>query len=417
MKILTLAISLILFNTMSFSQKTERYSGVFFNGQDVKGDANFSYYTDNKNNQIKSGSFRYSAREKNKNWHYSHNINGKYNEGMKIGKWSYTLNSKEKKIDKEGYFYDITVNLTANYNKGIPEGQWEYSCYIFKYKKEMVSGRPRKTKKNIIKDLNITLNWNNGKLTDSLIIIDKVGEKIIVPMNEYGVIKGTMIIANKTENTIIDYDKGVETRYIYGQDTIESLEYTTYITIEDKKAKVKKLKNSYLYRESCIIEDYIIDNIFNNEYFLYKYIEGDKLLKSDKTFGDYTVSLKGLYYYDLTPIPTIEENNIFTAIEVADVKTKEAYWFNKKALKKNPKNKKLLEDKQIINSALNEYSTLKCHLNIYKKYLNLQNIKNKANCNSLHFAIPPNTRFEYLQQIKHQSDIQYKNLSLNNLYH
>ncbi len=417
MRILTLAVSLILFNTISFSQKIERYSGIFFNGQDIKGDANFSYYTDNKNNQIKSGSFRYSAREKNKNWHYSHNINGKYDEGMKIGKWSYTLNSKEKKIDKEGYFYDITVSLTANYNQGIPEGQWDYSCYIFKYKKEMVSGRPRKTKKNIIKDLNITLNWNKGKLTDSLIITDKVGEKIIVPMNEYGVIKGTMTIANKTENTIINYDKGVETRYIYGQDTIENLEYTTYITIEDKEARVKKLKNSYLYRESCIIEDLIIDNIFNNEYFLYKYIEGDKLLKSTKTFGDYTVSLKGLYYYDLAPIPTMEENNIFTAIEIADVKTKEAYWFNKKALNKNPKNKKLLDDKRIINSALNEYSTLKCHLNIYKKYLNLQNIKNKAKCNSLHFTIPANTRFEYLQQIKHQSDIQYKNLSIHNLYH
>ncbi|MCK5847123.1 MAG: hypothetical protein KAG84_06775 [Bacteroidales bacterium] len=417
MKLLTLYITFQFLYLVSFSQKIQKYSGEFFNGQDVKGEASFSFFTNDKNKRIKTGSFRYSAREKKNDWHFSHNISGKYNDGYKMGKWSYTYSSKDKDVDKHGYYYNISVELDADYNNGVPQGEWLYSCYIFKFQKELKTGRYRKTNKTIVKDIKITLNWNKGKLVDSLIIIDKIGSRVQAPMNKFGVLIGDLILKTPNASTQINYDKGVETMYISSNDTINNLEYETYLTIDDKKAKVRKIKSSYLYNENCIIRDIIVDNIYNNEYFLYKYIDGDKLLTFKKEFGDYTLSLKGLYYYMLEPIPTKEESTIFSDISIAQVKTKEALWFTKKALKKTPNNKKLLADKRRATQAITEYKNLQCHIDIYKKYLNLQNIRTKARCNGLHFDEAPKTRIDYLHQIKHQSDMQYKLLSLHNQYH
>ena len=417
MRLLTLIIILTSFSLASYSQKTLRYSGDYFNGERIKGSANFAYYLNKKNEKVKNGPFRYSAREKGKTWRFSQNISGEYIKGNKDGDWTYNLNSKEVKKDRDGYFYDITVDMTAKYDKGFPKGKWEYDCIISRYKKEMKSGRLRKTAATNVKDLKIILNWKKGKLVDSLIIIDKLSSNIIVSMNKMGVLSNNLIIDNNKVKSITKYSKGVEVSQNKVGKSFVNLEYQEYSSLEDKENRVRKIKNSLFAKPNCIIEKYLTENIFNNEYFLYRFIEGDKLLHSNNQYNDYSITYNGLYYYTLEPKTTIEEEKILKEIDVALEKTNEAFWYNKRALAKSPKDKSLLADRQRINFALTKYEDIYCYLSVYKKYLNLLNIQNHLKCKNLNFETQPISRIEFLYEIKHQSDLQYRILSTHNQYH
>ena len=417
MKSISIILVFIIISFAGYSQKTERYSGEYFNGGKIKGTANFAYYLGDKGKKIKHGPFRYSARDKGQTWRFSQNISGEYTNGNKNGNWTYNLNSKEVKRDKNGYFYDITIDMTAEYINGFPNGEWVYDCYINKYKKVMKSGRLRKTASTVSKSVKIVLNWNKGKLVDSLIIIDKLGSNIIASMNEYGVLTNDFTIEGQNINSRITYNKGIESSRILNGKKIDNLEYIAYLSLEDKDSKVKKQKMSLCDNQNCIILKYLRDNIFNNEYFLYRFIEGDKILHSENDYNDYNVVYKGLYYYNLEPKATVEEQKVFKEIEVAYEKTKEALWYNKRALAKSPKDKKILADKRRIQGAINQYKIILCHLSAYKKYLSLQNIQDKSNCKSIKFSTTPISRAEYLDELKHQSDLQYKILKSNNQYH
>ncbi len=417
MRSISLVLSLILISLSIYAQKTERYSGAYYNGETIKGEANFTFYKNKSGNKIKHGPFRYSAREKGKDWRYSHSISGEYTNGNKDGAWTYNLNSKNRKKDKEGYYFDIVVDMSANYINGLPDGEWIYSCYISKYKMVSKAGRLRKAASKDAKDIKITLHWNKGKLTDSLTIIDQLKGSIIASMNPRGVLMGDFIISNNKHKTITHYDKGIETNSKNDNTIKQNEEYLAFLNLKDTKSEVKKRKQSLFRKSNCIISKYLDDNIFNNKYFLYKYIEGDKLIKSKLDYGDYKVNYKGLYYYTLEPVLNAEEIKIVKNINIAEEKTKESYWYNVRALKKSPKDKKLLADKRRVDSALKKYKNLQCNISIYKKHLSLLAILSDKSCQKLHFDTPPLTRIDYLNQIKRESDKQYKILSTYNQYY
>ena len=402
---------------LSFAQKTERFNGEFFNGDKIKGTASYTFYRDDNNKQIKEGTFRYSAREKNDKYRYSHSISGNYKKGLKNDKWTYNYSSKDYKQDNDGYFYSINVELNSQYNNGYPSGKWLYSSKIVKYKKILKKGKYKKTNLVDVKDLSIIINWNKNKLVDSLIINNKIGESIYVIMNDEGIMNGEFYFLDEQkefwyyENGILK-NKGIDTNII------DNKEYASYNKIDNQEAEVKKIKKSLLSRDGCLISKYINDEIYNHEYTLYRYIGGDNIIKTDNKTNKLKIVYKGLYYYKLRPILTKRENEIIKGISADYEKVRQAEWLTNQQILKNPKNTKYKEDKKRIVRALKEFDNVDCFLNYYKKYLNLDNIKivTRTNCGELNNTALLISKEEYLDEIRHKADQQMKILKAYNQF-
>ncbi len=416
MRNLALLLAIFIYSHNLFSQKTERYSGDYYNGTNIKGESNYAFYQE-KNKKIKHGPFRYSARAKGEDWRYSHSISGEFSKGFKNGNWTYNLNSKSHEKDKLGFYYNITVDLTANYKNGLPDGEWMYTCYVNKYKKVLKGGRMRKAESKDTKDIKIIANWKNGKLIDSLIINDKLGKTIHISMNNFGVLINHKTIKGENTTYEMQYLKGIESSKLINGNMVNNSEYFAFSNLGTTDNPAKKIKHSLFDNQKCIIAKYIDDNLFNNDYFLYKYIEGDKLLHTKLEYGDYTVNHKGLYYYTLEPIISSEESEIIKKINIAEEKTKESLWYYNKEIKKNPKDKKLKSDRQRVRNTLLVYKDLQCNIKAYKKHLSLINLLENNSCNKIHFDKTPRKRQEFLQGIKRESDKQFKLLSTYNQYH
>jgi len=403
---------LIVFNliiTLSFAQKTERFNGDFFNGDKIKGTASYAFYRDDNNKQVKEGTFRYSAREKNEKYRYSHSISGNYKKGLKNDKWTYNYSTKDYKQDNDGYYYSIDVELNSQYDNGYPSGKWVYSSKIVKYKKILKKGKYKKTNLVDVKDLSITLNWVKNRLVDSLIIKNRLGESIYVKMDSEGVMNGEFYFLEDQkefwyyENGILK-NKGVDTNIIINK------EYSSYNQIKNPDETVKKVKKSLLSRDGCLVSKYIHDEIYNHDYSLYRYIGGDNIIQNDKKTNQPKLVYKGLYFYSLKPILNKKENDIIRSIVADNEKVRQAEWLTNQQILKNPKEKKYQEDKKRIVNALKEFDQVNCFISFYKEYLNLDNIKvvTQTNCGVLDNSDLLESKYEYLEGIKHKADQQMK---------
>jgi len=393
----------------SFGQKTEKFNGDFFNGIKIKATASYAFYRDDNNNQIKDGSFRYSAREKNDKWRYSHSISGTYKKGLKTDKWNYNYSSKDYKQDKDGYYYSIDVTLSSFYDNGYPNGKWTYSSKINKYKKILNKGKYKKTDLLEVKDIEITLNWKKSKLVDSLIIYDRLGENISVKMNNEGIIDGELAFVNENKE-FWRYQNGIPTEKGVDTNVIVNKEYISYKKILNPESNVKKIKSSLLSRDGCIITKYINEEIFNHDYSLYRFIGGDKVIKKDEKTNQYKKLYKGLYIYKLKPILTKKESEIIRNIISDNERIRQAEWLTNQQILKNPKNKKYQDDKKRIVYALNEFKAVNCFLKYYKDYLNIDNIRivSQRKCGNLDNSALLKTKMEYLEEIKHKADLQVR---------
>lgn len=402
--------SLLLLFISGAAQKTERFTGDFYNGIKINGTANYSFYTNEQNQKIKHGAFRYSAREKSETWRYSHSITGSYSKGLKEGSWNYLLTSKDFEKDQEGHFYNIDVSMTAEYSNGYPNGRWVYQCKISKHKKENKQGRIRNTASQVTTDVHIVLNWKNGVLIDSLIIDDAFQQNISLVMNNNGFLDGNYHIKSKDQsknkNTI--YEAGILKKTYNGSKSNLDTEYSCYTSLPQASEKVKMTKESLFKSKPKPISDYLNTHIFNSDYFMYRYIDGDKILKRDKKFGDYSVKYKGLYYYNLSPIMDAEENVIISEINSAYQKLKQADAKNKYYISKYPNDKQYQDKQRYIKTALSSFNKINCHISSYRKYLSLQKTTAMANqsCSPIKNTEGLKKKTDYLQLLKDLADYQ-----------
>jgi len=412
-----LIIVINFFVILSFAQKTERFNGEFFNGDKIKGNASYTFYRDNNNKQIKEGTFRYSAREKNDKYRYSHSISGNYNKGLKNGKWNYNYSTKDYKQDNDGYYYSINVELNSQYDNGYPSGKWLYNSKIVKYKKILKKGKYKKTNLVDVKDINITINWIKNRLVDSLIINNKIGESIYVTMDNEGIMNGEFYFLDE-QKEFWYYDDGILKNKGIDTNIIVNKEFKSYNTFSSPDTKAKKIKKSLLSRNGCIIAKYIKDEIFNPDYTLYRYIGGDKIIATDKSTNKIKLTFKGLYYYKLKPILSEKEGEIIKSIVADNEKVRQAEWLTNQQILKNPKKAKYKEDKKRIVRALKEFDNIDCFLNYYKNYLNLDNIKivTRTNCGELNNTALLRSKEEYLDEIRHKADQQMKILKAYNQF-
>ncbi len=407
---LAILTALQLIIIVSFAQKTERYNGAFYNGEKIKGNASYTYYRDKDNKQVKDGSFRYSAREKNDKWRYSHSISGTYKDGYKTGKWIYNYSTKDYKQDNEGYFYTINMTLQSIYNNGYPSGKWLYSNLTTKYKKILNKGKYKKVNITNIKDVKITLNWDKNTLIDSLIIKNNIGESIYANFNKEGFFNGEFVFIGD-EKEFWQYNNGIPTYKGIDTTIMINKEFKSYNQIKNKDAKVKKIKKSLLNKEGCVIAKYLNEDIFNQDYTLFRYIDGDRIITTDKRTNEDKLLYKGLFFYKLKPILSKKENEVIKTISIYHQRIKQAEWLTNRQILEDPKNTKYKDDKERIVYALNEFKEINCFLKYYEDYLNIENIKvvTENKCGAIKNSILLKTKEDYLNGIynkaKHQIDI------------
>lgn len=410
MKFLLFILTLTISCTSIYSQKTLRYSGDFYNGQKIKANASFSYYLDENNNKIKNGSFRYTARDKTDLWRYSSSITGNYSKNLKNGKWVYVIESKDYEKSSDGYYYNISTSLTASYINGKPNGKWRFKTTKSKHKKVKKQNHWRNVGDTIIENVTIEVIWDKGTLVDTLKVLDMGKKEIIAIMDNSGFMKS---ITRKTNADLvfIAYKDSIEEYRKNGNKISKNYEYLAYKELKGDKNLIKKKKRSLIYSKNCKLDDYLEEYIFMNPQFLHSYIGGDLTIKKVKN-NNTRIAIKGMYYYDLAPIMTEAENKIINNIKVEYANIEHANWLNKSELKKDPKNKLLLEDQRRIKNALSVYKNVNCNIKAYKKFVSLHNTLNN-NCATIDTNFKIDSKLDFLEELKTVAAKHYKILKIN----
>lgn len=369
---------LAIFAKPSFGQKPKTYEGAFQNGIPAKGMARYSYYLDKRGNKIKQGSFRYLVKEKTHEYRLTHNFQGEYDKGLKNGVWEYTVKSKDYGSDEQGYATSSEIVLKASYKHGIPEGRWTYSALISKRKKiKTKDGKGDKwTEPKIVKDVNIIVNFKDGVLVDSLKIEDRLKGTIDILCDDKGMLDGDFVIKLNGKNVVYKFKEGFSASKPDGS-AVSDYEYFLKTKSNPKKGYVTDTL-SFFANKNCLVAKYLNDNVFNNDYFLYNYIEGDKIFTRNGRGRILSVNYKGLYYKRLKAVMSKEESKLVDDIwyyenEVRTIENKLKY-----SLKKMPSNKSLKQSLERVGQLHKEIKSYTCIAAACKEFVKPDEIKLKA---------------------------------------
>lgn len=97
------------------------YSGVFPNEFGETGTAKYQYKTVD-DEVIKQGTFAYEYKTST----YFEKITGQFKNGLRTGKWSYTIRFTDDRRN-DGFYHTGDMAMSTGYNNGRPEGNWNFS--------------------------------------------------------------------------------------------------------------------------------------------------------------------------------------------------------------------------------------------------------------------------------------------------
>jgi hypothetical protein len=233
-------------------------------------------------------------------------------------------------------------------------------------------------------------------------------------MNSKGILIGEFDIKSKTETFSWLYNSGILVENKMNNTNYPNFEFIAYNNTKDIEKEVKKRKLSLFQNDNCIIKEYIKQHIFNHDYFLYRFIDGDLIIKPEKKFGDFSVIYKGLYYYKLKPILNEKELSIIKDIEIKHENIKQAEWLIKKQIQKYPKEAKYKERKRRIETALKEFEQIECHIHYYKEYLSIEKLleSGQTKCSKINDPKSKESKLNYLYYLSVRANKQYKTLQV-----
>lgn len=295
-----LIISTILFISvlMVRGQQTVKYNGPYNNGLGIPATATYSYYVNTSTKkQVKHGNFRYTVREKDQNSRYSESFSGTYEHGLKNGQWEYQINIKDFKKNSEEFYQTADIHLIGNYIKGVPDGNWSFTAVLSKRGKYTV-GKDEKWDVSIpLKNISIDLKFKAGILTDTLKIVNKLGNSYLFIMNENGLLDGLSEFLINGQTSYTEYINGFEkSKRINDEPEKSNPYYTQYLNFTNKKNNSLSTDTlSYFTNSEHQISTILNENVFNNEYFLFDKIDGDKMLLDEKGYY-HPYAFKGLKY-------------------------------------------------------------------------------------------------------------------------
>lgn len=206
---------LITYNYSVIAQTKKTYNGVFENGKAI-----YQYFENNDLERIFDGSFSYTASInsiRNKKIgieNDSYLIEGQYKNNLKNGIWS---EKKTYSLDENGNNY-LTNNFSGNYENGLKVGKWTYNSKgvkdskiyekttDFNYNKNILIGK-------IFSEGHIDGNINNDGIFQGIWNIKTQGKEYIAEFTNGIFIK---LIVRKIENgdilfkyLVSDYYKGI----------------------------------------------------------------------------------------------------------------------------------------------------------------------------------------------------------------
>ncbi len=294
LKVLFFSLVIIYFFQISQAQNTTKYEGTLTTNFSTAGEEKYDFYTDeNSGRKIKQGYYRYTLKLNRGFSKLYKTINGNYEKNLKTGAWSYKITLRDYQEKGKKTYTTATLNLTARYEKGLPNGKWVCSGNFKERNIEsQQDGRIKWSDYLNVTDEKIILNFDNGILKDTL-ECQVPGMHVFGILNEKGFFSGkwSYTLSNKIE--VQEFKNGLmyKNEYLNRADSmvLKSNDNAAYLL--PKLEEIEKLKNtnpdnlmdinfttdttSLLSSSENMITKAIQDNIFDNPYFLFRYIEGD----------------------------------------------------------------------------------------------------------------------------------------------
>lgn len=307
----------------ALSQTLKNYAGTFTDGRmGQNGIANYSYYEDEKTHKyIKHGSFSYSFNGVGDYKGFNQTIKGNYKNGLKDGLWTYTLSFADFNIENGLVMLAATnkyttgkITLTANYKDGYAHGVWKTNWSYKKrskdyYNREWLPFEEQKT-------LAIEMNFANGYLSGKVSIKNDFSPfEANGNFDQNSLATGTWVVKdigwNNSKDLIykdnILYEfigREISTGNVNGQQKNQPI-YDKYIASKDLSSvemEEKGIKIDTVYGIKCAaysnIENHI-SKLFNEDYFLYQFIDGDLSFKEGIKGGGEIIVVQLVHINDL----------------------------------------------------------------------------------------------------------------------
>ncbi len=396
-------ISIVVFAiSIANAQKVERYEGTFPNDQHEQATANYSFYKDAKTGQkVKHGSFRYSVRIKSPEKRLYRNVTGEYVDGWKNGLWTYSYNTKDYNTNNDGYFYTYNVVLEANYDNGWPQGEWNYKAFVKRRKSIRSNGRAKWEPYEIVQDIKIKLNYNHGVLVDSLWIHDAKGKSIDFLMNKQGFLIGEQHVTSKVGQLNSRFEDG----FRLDPPNAPSSNNSRYEYYKKHKSALReagaKLDTTSLFdKNPCVISQTLGEHVFNNSFFNYRYIDGDRIISFVGSRKKMKVDYKGLFMRSLSIIISADEQALIQLIYrfYSDAKNKAAQCARQyKASNNDASLRQKMNQAKQYEKKLKSYT---CNVQAFKRNLSPEEISmGIKSCGSDVIINKENTRTQILSMI------------------
>lgn len=339
-----ITLALFIITAISVSGQTlKSFKGPYADGKSPQGTATYKYYEDPETREfVKEGAFTYSFKGQNDYDGFQQTITGNYSKGLKHGTWTYKVNMVDCKIGS--YYHTGTITLVSHYKNGYADGNWKETYNDKARKKYYQYGQYKWTDYEPTGKFTTSMNFKNGKIVGDVAITDDEFKAIgSYDENSFAIGTWKITLLDKNQNIEIIYKDKYMTelfgRNSSGQIIDGSMNYKEDFALFNKvKAMtLREKENQGLELDTFCgnqnvatkyIDDYF-DKMMSNDWFMYKYIGGDKTYNTYQyTYGisgGCNIVLKKVNYSSLFDIAdyrnaeqSYENGNYFSAVKYYD---------------------------------------------------------------------------------------------------
>lgn len=393
----SLLVVFVFASIIASAQDILRYDGPFENARHEKGTATYSYYKNAETGKlVKHGPFRYKVKIKDSKKRIYRNITGEYKSGWKDGTWEYSYTTKDLK-KKDGYYYSYNVHMVANYDAGWPNGEWTYTASIKRRRNNVIMGKSSWLPYEVFDDVNMVAHFKHGLLVDSLRRTSLQASYSMFCDND-GFLNGTFKFSSDTSNVTIVYQDGFAMEKIpFNKVDLQVDEYDYYQKYKDN------LNENGAALDTMTLTFYpksLNKSIYNDEYFNYRFIDGDQMVHFVGAHKTMNIRYMGLYKRSLSVFLTEEEQKLIQGIFAYQIETSRLRDACEKAYKKSDNDielRKKLEQLKSLESTMKNYT---CLVHVYKTYVTPSKLeRHSKSCNSDVAVSASSTRKETLKAI------------------
>ena len=350
------------------AQKTQRYEGRYPNARNEAATATYSFYKDAKTGrEVKEGAFRYSVKIRNTQNRLYRNFSGNYKQGWKQGLWTYTISAKDYNMKNDGWFYSLSINMEANFDQGWPDGIWHYTALIKRRKNSRVNGKQKWNAYEIVSDMKIRLHFDKGLLVDSFLIQDNTGKGLGIKafLDANGFLVGDLVLVRAGKEKLMHFEEGFEINEKQAETVALYAYYKKHK--DDLPAAGVALDTLSLFKnKTCVIPHILNTTVFNDDFFNYQYIGGDRMLQFKGSRKTMVVDYRGLYLRNMTVHLTADEQAKIQGIYNAYVDVKRRAENCQQAYKQSENDVSLSKKSGQLNSLLARMEAYKCQVQVYK---------------------------------------------------